>query len=604
MNSLQMHQSQLSIVEPATETHEGKTVSGVLILSQAEDNFFICWNPLGSPTQNIIAVFEAQGRNEVKVEDWTPCKPFKIDCQKLSTIRLDVTEKEQISVELKEFTEKESDAKSRTFNVNISDFTSLSEFIEILLVKGIAVPYDKEKYALFFYKKCHKGVFNYTPTYIQLQFSEYESLDKFWDNVHKYYQELIIHLDKSDSLPKDPLFPLGVAARAAHKRVFDEIEKSISSQPTKYEKVTEIFDEEGNIKDKENFRKRVYYSGIDHEKMAEALPFIFGVYTLDQTKEEREKQKEEQVKEFNTLWKQVENLQDDQIKNNKKLTGFFRVISHDISRTDRQTDAFKEVDKPGLTMLSKLLRTYCVFNPPISYLQGMNDLFVPIILAYMPKWTEDGQPVTKDGQPIDYESLLPDIFWCFDSMLRNTNHISFLSSVTEHCQKQAEIVHKIMTEVSPLAAIWMRRNNLAELLWCYSDFVLLFKRSFPENIWSIWLKLNCSEDPKHWLSYFVAAIMMKAFEKLSELPDVTIPTVMDKFPKIMAGLDHDSLGLVACWLYENAKTLKITEEKKEESSIEENFEFFHPCWLCENTETLENAEEKKEESIKEEEEEI
>ena len=131
-------------------------------------------------------------------------------------------------------------------------------------------------------------------------------------------------------------------------------------------------------------------------------------------------------------------------------------------------------------MLEDLLKAYCVYNPPIGYLQGMNDLFVPILLAYMPDWDENGDPIDKDGKVVDYKSYMPEIFWCFDSMLRNTDHLSFLSSVTEHCQGEAEIVHQILSQISPIAAIWMKRNNLSELLWCYSDFVLLFKRSFED----------------------------------------------------------------------------------------------------------------------------
>jgi hypothetical protein len=115
-------------------------------------------------------------------------------------------------------------------------------------------------------------------------------------------------------------------------------------------------------------------------------------------------------------------------------------------------------------MVMRLLQTYCVFNPPIGYLQGMNDLFVPILLAFLPDWGDDGDPLDSDGQVLDFQPFLPVIFWCFDAMLRNIDHLKLLQNVTEQCQKLADIVFQIMAKVSPLGAIWMKRNGLKELL--------------------------------------------------------------------------------------------------------------------------------------------
>jgi hypothetical protein len=39
---------------------------------------------------------------------------------------------------------------------------------------------------------------------------------------------------------------------------------------------------------------------------------------------------------------------------------------------------------------------YAIYNPPIGYLQGMNDLFVPLILTFISGWSEDGEPIDID----------------------------------------------------------------------------------------------------------------------------------------------------------------------------------------------------------------
>jgi hypothetical protein len=75
-----------------------------------------------------------------------------------------------------------------------------------------------------------------------------------------------------------------------------------------------------------------------------------------------------------------------------------------------QLAVFKSNKGIGLQMVTRLLQTYCVFNLPIGYLQGMNDLFVPILLAFLPEWGENGEPRDADGQVLDFLPFLPVIF--------------------------------------------------------------------------------------------------------------------------------------------------------------------------------------------------
>ena len=70
----------------------------------------------------------------------------------------------------------------------------------------------------------------------------------------------------------------------------------------------------------------------------------------------------------------------------KKISSAFRVISHDVLRTDRGMKAFSNENGIGLKMVTDLLHTYILFNMPVGYLQGMNDLFVPLLLAFFDDW--------------------------------------------------------------------------------------------------------------------------------------------------------------------------------------------------------------------------
>ena len=305
------------------------------------------------------------------------------------------------------------------------------------------------------------------------------------------------------------------------------------------------------------------------------MPFLFGLYSYDSTKEERNLIDNTLTNEFMYLFSQVRSLKEQQVENNKKLSSAFRVIKHDVSRTDRQLPAFKDKKAPGLKMVTKLLKTYCIFNPPIGYLQGMNDLFVPILLSFMPNWDSNGFPINNDGSHVNFDEYIPKIFWCYDAMLRNTNHIKILSSITAECQKLAENVFRVLSKVSPIASIWIKRNNISSLLWLYSDFVLLFKRSFA-NIWDVWLVLNSSPKPEHWMKYFVTAVIMRSFDQLSLLPEVSLTTMMDAFPKIMNTLSIQQLGDTALWL---AEKVPPEDTLKEDENIKTTgFSFFEPVW--------------------------
>jgi hypothetical protein len=81
----------------------------------------------------------------------------------------------------------------------------------------------------------------------------------------------------------------------------------------------------------------------------------------------------------------------------------------------------------------------------------------------------------------------------------------------------------------------------------YSDFVLLFKRSF-EEIWDIWMHLNCAPDLTNWFTYFVTAILLEIFPRLSVLPEISITRIMEEFAQAMKEINPRR---IAVWLWKN-----------------------------------------------------
>jgi len=533
----------LSTLEHVSDITDPKTpFEGTFSLMRYQDNFYFHWIKLdGSLSQYITAVYDYC--KEIDLDVWENNGTFTFDCAKSDFLEFE----EPMSFHLSRVDKQ----GHRSFSIHPNEALSLRHFVSQLIVNGIVVPSSKSQYSFEFYHAGHRGTYPFTPSHIQLAIRPQFSLPVFWDDVHNYFESLILHLDSSGTLPQDPSFPINMAAKAAHTRVQKMISEHVGTfelyTPITSAEFSSLFDESGKLFEPESFRLRIFHCGVEDSLLPSIIPYAVGLYPLDSTQKDREDVFNNLMKTYKSLEIQLNNLSKEQIANNEKFVSSFRVIDHDVSRTDRTIKAFINPNGVGLTMLTKMLRLFVLYNPPIGYLQGMNDLFVPFILAFFPNWTESGDPIDADNNVIDHTPIMPLIFWCFESMLRNTNQIKLLESVTEHCKDQAIFIHEILSKVSPLAALWMRKNQLQGLLWCYSDFVLMFKRSF-DNIWPTWLQFNLAKNSVKFLSYFVAAVLIESYNQFALMPEVTITAMMDSFPKILKTIDAARIGNTAVYL--------------------------------------------------------
>ncbi|KAH0797041.1 TBC domain containing protein [Histomonas meleagridis] len=548
---------------------------GTICLTKIENKFELQWVPIeGYPYQLNNNIFLSVRTPEA--DDWNPGKPFIFNCQDASYIEF---QENPLSIT---FYRLSSDV-SRKFEIPESEFFSVVLFVEQLIKNGITVPSIKYKYSLKFYKNCRADVYSFVPSHIQMPNNPFTILSDFWDDVINYFDVLLGYLYSCNSIPRDPDFPLYVAAESSYFRVVNKINKYIENLP-KYPKISEdniseVFDEDGRVKDEDYFRKRLYHSGVDSNLLPKLIPLIFNIHSLGSTQQERQTKEKELEQEFNVISNQVNSLFPKQIKNNKRVFDMWHVIANDVSRTDRQTMAFKHSDKTGHRMLTKLLKTFVMYNPPVGYLQGMNDLFVPIITAYFPDWNEDGEPIDSIGTVIDVDKFMHLIFWSFESMIINTGHIKMFDDVTEFCKKQMIKVHHMIGKISPVMEIWLNQNGLKNPIWCYSDFVLIFKRSF-ENVWPLWISINISPQPQNWLTYTMCAALILSFHKIMELVNEFTSVAMSEkgFQEMLASLDPQYIANTAFWIYEKSPMKCVNVKPVNE--VQAKFEFFDADCVC------------------------
>lgn len=486
-------------------------------------------------------------------------KPFCIDTSELSQLVLD----SQLNLYIIN-----NENKYRQFNFSEEQFPKFITFIEQIIVRGIAVPYryhsvnqttttsicqftdsicDKDYISFLFYPNCLINSYLPQQSHFHLEMQQFYTLEHFWTNVLSLFSSLISFFYSSNAIPRDPSYPLSYGAYAVSQWFLRDINKDIESLPKetqiKSDEWPTLFDSNGVIKDYEGLKNRIYRQGCTHDLICKVVPFLVGIYPSNSTSEERAEINRKLEKAFYNLKEQKENLLPEQIKNSKKMTSTFRVIDHDIARTDKILAPFKAANALGSVILRDLLQIYAVYNPKISYLQGMNDLFVPLLLAFIPDWTPEGQPLDND-----YEKKLPLLFWTYDALLRSFSQLELLSHVSDLGMKQVPWINKILEMVSTPLEIWFKYHGLSEMQWMFSDFILLYKRSI-ENIWDLWLSICASPSPKSWLAYFTIALFCEGFQTLTELPDVSIPIVMATFPQFIKKTDIRHVNDIALCIW-------------------------------------------------------
>ncbi|OHS98420.1 hypothetical protein TRFO_35202 [Tritrichomonas foetus] len=574
-------QTLVAFVEPVADQARHAVV-GALYLSKTSNRFFLRFMAYkNGKSQCIDSIF--QSSEGIQPDGFSKGANFEIDCRNIDHFLLEDTPKGVLlTISCHEVAERRKFQFKHIFN-------QLTEFIFQIFLNGIAVPsfIPDHKCCLQFYPECNPNQFIHNSINLQPTRRIFETFEEFWKELVSFSESFIKLLFKRNALDRNDRYPLTAAAAADLQIFMDSIKEYLNSSPSltpvTLAEFPTLFDSDGKMKDPASFKERAFYCGIEEAALPDALPFLFFLYAPDSTSLSRKEQDERLTKDFNTIRSQVELIKMHQLKHHRKLKeSSFDVIHNDALRTDRDGThlAFKHEFKTGMNMLVILLKVYCLFNQNIGYVQGMNDLFVPIMLTYLPKWDEEtGDPIDDNGKVVDHEQYLPKLFWIYDAMMRNVNHDVFLTSFTSHSVEIAAKVMKILNKVAPLVVVWMKRKKLANLLFMYHDFIYLYKRSFS-NVWDIWLQFHCSPDPTHWIVYFVAAIVLKTFPLFSTLPDVPpdqwLPKMMDSFPAQLQTLDIRELGRLALWFCEN---YPIKDEVSNEEKEEFKSEFFDIDWL-------------------------
>lgn len=456
----------------------------------------------------------------------------------------------------------------RIFRVRKDD--NLYTFISTLVMDLVAVPSDNLACELTFLDSLITKKFIPSTTFNCIDIND---LSHFWDSLLDFYEKFC-----NNVILSLVQYPYNIAARTLNNRVLVNIDKYYKSKDhPMYQKMTKdlfrsMFDAEGRIKDVDYFKECIINAGYEMDVLPDVLPFCLGLFDFSSSEKERCKLLNELKEEFYMIIEQNRLFSEFSEIKNKKINSYFSHIMCDTCRTDKKLNAFRKQETTGQRIITLLLRAYCLFNQDVNYLQGMNDLYVPIILAFLPKWNDDGEPVDDNNNVliyldekyklIDKDEYLPIIFWCFHSMLKNINHMKILSEITLECQYIENSVLNMLGVISPLVKCFLSKDK-QKMLSFYSDFVLLFKRSIS-NIWDIWLPMNLFPLPKNSLEIFTTSLLVNSFSKLSESQ-----SIVSAYKNFFDGLNITNTIKTMFWIIEKYPNI-ATSTKKENKTVTDN----------------------------------
>ncbi|VDM18517.1 unnamed protein product, partial [Hydatigera taeniaeformis] len=255
-------------------------------------------------------------------------------------------------------------------------------------------------------------------------------------------------------------------------------------RPVSLEMWQRYLDRDGRVTMAEKLQTFIYNGGIEPDLRPLAWKYLFGYLKWDFTKEENAKRVQDKHQHYQimkTFWR---SMSPKQVKNSRVFRERRSIIDKDTSRTDRQTDLFRDNSAGALTRLYNILMTYTFYNPDLGYCQGMNDLLAVIMSV------------------IDSEE---DAFWCFAGLLdRVSGHFSNDSS---SLSSQFIGLFKLIEILMPTFAQFLREKEATSMSFCFRWFLIIFKREFSyDDVKILWETLFSGAAPKNFKLLIAVAI--------------------------------------------------------------------------------------------------
>ena len=318
----------------------------------------------------------------------------------------------------------------------------------------------------------------------------------------------------------------------------------------------------------EDFKEAVKVRGIAPEARHLIWPILFGILPFD--KEGRKEILAMRTKEYCGLRDQWKTMSKTQLKYFSLVKDAFATIRVDVKRTHPAGDIANYPDWDQV--LISVLRTFSIWNLDVRYTQGLNDLALNFVTIFLPG---RGNAYTAD----ECESL---IFWCFAAFVELISSGLIAENMMDMQFHEMKEILNIITHFHPGCADWLHANNLNDLSFMISSFILAYGRSFESSVVArIWESLVSVKAPWLFMRYFSASIIILSFPSFIKIPNCSSGKLVSLMDQVFYYQDVGAVIGVSLSMMKNSQHEVVTaiNEKVHIPDVQSTSLMFQPLTI-------------------------
>ncbi|OQR73730.1 TBC1 domain family member 25-like [Tropilaelaps mercedesae] len=231
-----------------------------------------------------------------------------------------------------------------------------------------------------------------------------------------------------------------------------------SKPPVNTREMQNFLDSDDRLIQPQELRKSVFRGGIEPNLRKTVWKHILNVYPENLTGDQRIQYMKQKANEYYTLKSTWVDMQKRGVIN-EEMQYVINMVSKDVLRTDRTHRFYAGGDdNKNVAKLYKILTTFALNHPSVSYCQGMSDLASPLL-------------VTMNDEAHAYI--------CFTALMQRLKP-NFNINGLAITEKFAHL-SLLLQHYDPDFFEYLKSNGADDLLYCYRWLLLELKREFSFN---------------------------------------------------------------------------------------------------------------------------